>query len=56
MIANYHTHTPRCRHAKGSEREYVESAIKAGLQVLGYADHSPQIFPAGYDSTFRMYP
>lgn len=56
MIANYHTHTPRCRHAKGSEREYVESAIKAGLQVLGFSDHSPQIFPGGYYSTFRMYP
>ena len=56
MIANYHTHTPRCRHAKGSEREYVESAIKAGLQVLGFSDHSPQVFPGGYYSTFRMYP
>ena len=56
MIANYHTHTPRCRHATGSEREYVENAIKAGLQVLGFSDHSPQIFPGGYYSTFRMYP
>ena len=26
--ANYHTHTPRCGHAHGSEREYVEEAIK----------------------------
>ena len=56
MIANYHTHTPRCRHAMGSEREYVENAINAGLKVLGFSDHSPQIFPGGYYSTFRMYP
>lgn len=56
MIANYHTHTPRCRHATGSEREYVENAIKANLQVLGFSDHSPQIFPGNYYSSFRMYP
>ena len=30
MIANYHTHTWRCRHADGTEREYVETAIEAG--------------------------
>jgi histidinol-phosphatase (PHP family) len=26
------------------------------LKVLGFSDHSPQIFPGGYYSTFRMYP
>ena len=31
MIANYHTHTWRCRHADGTEREYVETAIEAGI-------------------------
>lgn len=41
---NYHTHTTRCGHADGTEREYVENAIKAGLKVLGFADHSPQAF------------
>lgn len=56
MLANYHTHTHRCRHARGSEREYVENAIKSGLQVLGFSDHSPQFFPNGYYSTFRMFP
>ena len=35
MIANYHTHTWRCRHADGTEREYVETAIEAGLSLLG---------------------
>ena len=34
MIANYHTHTWRCRHADGTEREYVEKAINAGLKIL----------------------
>lgn len=54
MIANYHTHTWRCRHAVGSEGQYVENAIKAGLKILGFADHAPYIFPNGYYSTFRM--
>ncbi len=41
MIANYHTHTYRCGHAVGNEREYVEQGIKAGLNILGFSDHTP---------------
>ena len=54
MIANYHTHTWRCNHAKGKETKYVENAITAGLEILGFSDHSPYIFPAGHHSWFRM--
>lgn len=54
MIANYHTHTWRCNHASGDERQYVENALKAGLQILGFADHTPYIFPGNYYSRFRM--
>ena len=54
MIANYHTHTWRCRHANGTEREYVERAIEGGLKILGFSDHSPYPFPDGYDSGMRM--
>ena len=58
MIANYHTHTPRCNHASGTEEEYILSAIDGGLEILGFADHSPYWFTdAGdYYSTFRMRP
>ena len=56
LIANYHTHTWRCNHASGSERQYVENALQAGLVVLGFSDHAPYIFPDGYYSTFRMFP
>lgn len=56
MIANYHTHTPRCNHAWGSETEYVERALEAGLQILGFSDHSPYVFPGSYYSHFRMRP
>ena len=30
LKANYHTHTYRCQHAYGSEREYIEAAIRMG--------------------------
>ena len=56
MKANFHTHTARCRHARGADREYVESAIRAGLSVLGFSDHSPYFFPNGYYSSHRMFP
>ncbi|MEA4966308.1 MAG: histidinol-phosphatase [Oscillospiraceae bacterium] len=56
MIANYHTHTPRCHHATGAEREYIETAIAAGIQTLGFSDHTPMLFSGGYYSTMRMYP
>lgn len=54
MKANYHTHTWRCNHATGNEKQYVENALKAGLEILGFADHTPYIFPGDYYSTFRM--
>ncbi len=41
LIANYHTHTRRCKHAGGTDREYVEAALAAGLQILGFSDHMP---------------
>ena len=54
MYANYHTHTALCNHASGDEREYVESAIKAGLKVLGFSDHTPMPFPPSHHSGYRM--
>lgn len=54
MIANYHTHTWRCNHAAGTEAVYAEKALEAGLEVLGFSDHAPYVFPVGYYSHFRM--
>lgn len=57
MLYNLHTHTARCNHAVGEDREYVEAAIKAGIRVLGFSDHCPQFFPdTDYYSFFRMRP
>ena len=54
MLANYHTHTWRCNHASGTEREYIENAIEQGLKIFGFSDHTPYIFPGEYYSHFRM--
>ncbi len=54
MLVNYHTHTRRCNHARGSERDYIEAAIAAGIRVLGFSDHTPCPFPDGHNSWFRM--
>ncbi len=57
MTANYHTHTPRCNHAEGAERDYIERALEAKLRELGFSDHSPYLFDVpGYYSRFRMKP
>lgn len=56
MIANYHTHTTRCNHATGTEREYVENAIRRGLKIFGFSDHTPQYFPGDYYTFMRMRP
>jgi len=54
MKVNLHTHTTRCRHASGTEREYIENAIAGGLCRLGFSDHAPYVFRDGYYSNFRM--
>lgn len=56
MIANFHTHTPRCNHAVGTEQEYIAQAKLAGLTELGFSDHTPYLFPQSYYSHFRMKP
>lgn len=56
MIANYHTHTSRCGHATGEDREYVEAAIRSGIRILGFSDHCPWVFKDGYVSGTRMLP
>ena len=54
LTVNYHTHTTRCSHATGTDRQYVEAAIKAGFKVLGFSDHSPYFYSS--DPTGERYP
>ena len=39
-MENFHTHTVRCGHASGSDREYFLAAIRAGITHLGFSDHA----------------
>lgn len=52
MPADYHTHTPLCRHAKGEPEAFVDAALRAGLSEYGISDHAPQI-PEPFDD-WRM--
>lgn len=56
MKTDFHTHTARCGHASGRDEEYVQSAIRGGYQILGFADHSPWQFSSSYRSHMRMNP
>ena len=53
MRANYHTHTFRCGHATGTEREYIENALAGGIEILGFSDHCPYDLP-GLHPGIRM--
>ena len=39
FLHNYHSHTARCGHATGEDREYVEAAIENGFKTIGFSDH-----------------
>jgi histidinol-phosphatase (PHP family) len=39
--ADYHMHTPLCRHATGEPDEYAKRALTIGLTEIGFSDHSP---------------
>ena len=51
-VPDYHMHTPRCNHAKGTIIEYAQAAIDVGLSEIGMSDHSPM--PNGFDKAWRM--
>lgn len=53
-MKNYHTHTVRCKHARGYEEDYIEAAIRKGFSVLGFSDHVPVPYPKGFVSGIRM--
>ncbi|MCH5350839.1 MAG: PHP domain-containing protein, partial [Clostridiales bacterium] len=58
--SNYHTHNFLCGHAGGTVKDYVESAVRCGLKVIGISDHfaapiaskSPYITPQTIQSRY----
>jgi histidinol-phosphatase (PHP family) len=51
--ADYHLHTPLCRHATGETGEYARHALAIGLTEIGFSDHSPM--PRDDFDNWRMY-
>jgi histidinol-phosphatase (PHP family) len=43
LPADYHMHTPLCRHAVGEPTEYAAQAVKLGLTEIGMSDHNPMV-------------
>ena len=41
MRANYHTHTRWCKHGEGEIEDYIEEAIRCGLEVIAITEHVP---------------
>lgn len=52
-LADYHVHTPLCRHAVGEPMEYVRVAQARGLREIGFSDHCPMDGPEPFDD-WRM--
>ncbi|MEO8428269.1 MAG: histidinol-phosphatase HisJ family protein [Verrucomicrobiota bacterium] len=43
LPADYHMHTPLCRHAVGEPTDYAAQAVKLGFTEIGFSDHNPMI-------------
>ncbi len=54
MTSDYHIHTSLCKHASGAMEEYVQQAVKIGLDEIAFTDHIP--LPNGFDVAHRMLP
>ncbi len=39
--ADYHMHTPLCRHAVGEPGDYAQRALAVGIAEIGFSEHSP---------------
>ena len=53
MLIDLHNHTPLCKHAKGEPEEYIEKALKKGIEIYGFADHAPMNFDPKYRMSFE---
>lgn len=52
---NYHTHTQRCKHASGTDEDYVIAAIEAGYDELAFTDHAPWNLKSNETDRIRMH-
>ena len=54
LPADYHMHTPLCRHATGEPTEYARRALELGFKEIGFSDHAPM--PQDDFDDWRMNP
>lgn len=52
ILADYHMHTPLCKHADGPMEAYVQRGIELGLRQIGFSEHNP--LPGGLAANVRM--
>src|SRR3954452_17720144 len=43
LPADYHMHTPLCRHATGEPTELAAQALKVGVTEIGFSEHNPMV-------------
>jgi histidinol-phosphatase (PHP family) len=53
LPADYHMHTPLCRHATGEPADYARRALALGLAEIGFSEHSPM--PRDDFDNWRMF-
>ena len=51
-MIDLHNHTPLCKHATGTPKEYINEAIKKGIKIYGFSDHAPMEFDYEYRMSF----
>ncbi|MDR2789958.1 MAG: histidinol-phosphatase [Campylobacteraceae bacterium] len=56
MRVDLHNHTPLCKHASGTPKEYIQKAIEAGTEYFGFSDHAPMKFDEEYRMDFAQMP
>src|SRR5262245_24284026 len=43
LPADYHMHTPLCRHATGEPTDLAAHALSIGLEEIGFSEHNPMV-------------
>ena len=53
MRIDLHNHTTYCNHAEGTIDEYIQNAIKLGIDIYGFSEHAPMDFDLQYRLAFE---
>lgn len=48
-----HNHTTKCNHANGTIDEYIQRAVKLGIDIYGFSEHAPMNFDTKYRLKFE---